>query len=66
MPRGIKRGDWILISDCGAYGMTAAVPFFIGQALALEYAFYLDPKKGGECRIDAHRQQNFRSYHESF
>ena len=65
LPRGIKRGDWVLISDCGAYGMTAAVPFFIGQALALEYAFYLDPK-GGECRIDDISPQNFRSYHESF
>lgn len=43
VPNDIKRGDWILVPNMGAYGLTAGVPLFIGETLPLE--FYFDGKR---------------------
>jgi diaminopimelate decarboxylase len=37
VPPGIKRGDWIVVPNMGAYGLTAGVPLFIGENLPNEY-----------------------------
>ncbi len=39
LPRNIQRGDWIVFPQAGAYGLTAGVPFFIGQDLPSEVIF---------------------------
>lgn len=39
LPDTIKRGDWIIFPNSGAYGLTAGVPFFIGQDLPREFLY---------------------------
>lgn len=39
LPDTIKRGDWIVFPNSGAYGLTAGVPFFIGQDLPFEFLY---------------------------
>ncbi|MDX9730815.1 MAG: hypothetical protein RBT63_03500 [Bdellovibrionales bacterium] len=43
IPTDLKRGDWVLFHNTGAYGLTAAVPFFIGQDLPREHSFAIKP-----------------------
>lgn len=37
VPSCLKRDDWILVPNMGAYGLTAGVPLFIGESLPCEY-----------------------------
>lgn len=37
VPSSLRRGDWLLFSEAGAYGLTAGVPYFIGQSLPTEW-----------------------------
>jgi diaminopimelate decarboxylase len=59
IPQDLGRGDWIGFEGVGAYGLTAGVPHFIGQALPQEYI--LEDNQ----LIDV-TAKKFRSYHESF
>lgn len=56
----IERGDWLVFSNCGSYGLSAAVPFFIGQPLPNEFLLTLDQK------IENITASNFKPYHERF
>ncbi len=64
-PKDLQRGDWIVFPECGSYGLTAAVPYFIGQDLPEEYLVELDPC-GDNPKIKDVTPQLFRSYHECF
>jgi diaminopimelate decarboxylase len=44
VPSSVQRGDWLVFSDAGAYGLTAGVPYFIGQTLPREFGFTIDGK----------------------
>jgi diaminopimelate decarboxylase len=59
LPRSVNRGDWIIFPRAGAYGLSAGVPFFIGQDLPKEVIF------DGATFADA-TLSTFRLYHESF
>ena len=37
LPHDLKRGDWLIFSDCGAYGLTAGAVHFINQRLPTEW-----------------------------
>lgn len=37
LPESISRGDWIVFPQSGGYGLTAGVPYFIGQDLPREF-----------------------------
>jgi diaminopimelate decarboxylase len=37
VPRSLRRGDILLFSNCGAYGLTAGIAQFIGQDLPQEF-----------------------------
>lgn len=56
VPLKIKKGDWIIVSNMGAYGLTAGVPTFIGENLPKE--FYL---KNGKLKDITHRTFNVSS-----
>ena len=59
LPNSIRRGDWVIFSNVGAYGMTASTPFFIGQDLPREFVLC-----GGA--IAESTRTSFRPYHECF
>jgi diaminopimelate decarboxylase len=61
VPRDLRRGDFLLFPDCGAYGLTAGVPHFIGESLPAEWLW--DPDSGTLKEVTV---QSFRSYHECF
>ena len=42
LPQGLKRGDWLIFFNAGAYGVTAGVPRFIHQDLPREFLCRLD------------------------
>jgi diaminopimelate decarboxylase len=39
LPDNIKAGDWLLFSQCGAYGFTESMPFFLCHDLAGEVIY---------------------------
>lgn len=59
LPAGLERGDWILFPQAGAYGLSAGVPFFIGQDLPREIVF-----ENGQWRDET--VQGFKLYQECF
>jgi len=59
LPKTIQRGDWIVFPQAGAYGLTAGVPFFIGQDLPSEVIF-----ENG--RFLASTLKDFKLYQECF
>lgn len=60
VPESLQRGDRLVFENCGAYGLTAGVPFFIGQDLPQE--FLLDTM-GVVKNISP---KNFIPYHQGF
>ena len=36
LPASSKPGDWLIFSQCGAYGFTESMPFFLAHPLAFE------------------------------
>lgn len=56
IPNDIERGDWIVVPNMGAYGLTAGVPLFIGETLPLEFYFdgkqYLDVTHHGFGKLE--------------
>lgn len=40
LPEDIAEGDWLVFSQCGAYGFTEAMPFFLCHDLPAEVVFY--------------------------
>lgn len=40
LPSDISEGDWLVFSQCGAYGFTEAMPFFLCHDLPAEVVFY--------------------------
>lgn len=59
LPENIRRGDWVVFPRAGAYGLTAGVPFFIGQDLPKEVVFE-------HGRFEDQTLKKFKLYHESF
>ena len=63
MPKDLKRGDWLIFPDCGAYGVTASAPFFIGQSLPNEWACV--DSQANSLSIKNVFPENFKSYHQA-
>ncbi|EQC43620.1 pyridoxal-dependent decarboxylase, pyridoxal-binding domain protein [Bacteriovorax sp. BSW11_IV] len=40
LPEDICEGDWLVFSQCGAYGFTEAMPFFLCHDLPAEVVYY--------------------------
>lgn len=40
LPGDIEVGDWLVFHQCGAYGFTESMPYFLCHALAGEVAYY--------------------------
>lgn len=64
LPANLKRGDWLIFPNRGAYGLTAANSQFIGQKPASEWL----GKKNADGRIQLifASPKNFVGYHRSF
>jgi diaminopimelate decarboxylase len=60
LPTDIKKNDWLVFNNCGAYGLTAGVTHFIGQTLPNEFG--LDDNEN----IVNLTNQSFRSYLEYY
>lgn len=59
LPKDVRRGDWLLFPRAGAYGLSAGVPFFIGQDLPKEVIFE-------DGKFEDVTLQDFKLYQESF
>lgn len=59
VPTQIKRGDWIIVPNMGAYGLTAGVPLFIGEKLPEE--FYHD-----KIKLENVTHHKFQTYLKGF
>ena len=59
LPANIQRGDWVIFPQAGAYGLSAGVPFFIGQDLPREVIFENGSFKDSTLK-------DFRLYQECF
>jgi diaminopimelate decarboxylase len=60
LPKGLRRGDWLVFSPFGSYNVTASAHAFIGQNLPTEWA----RQPGGEPRLIS--SASFRLYQDSF
>jgi diaminopimelate decarboxylase len=59
LPKTVRRGDWLVFPQAGAYGLSAGVPFFIGQDLPREFIVR-------DGVVTDQTMKDFRLYHECF
>ena len=59
VPQDLKRGDWIVINESGAYGRTAACNQFIGPSAIGEWMLKID---GSLANVSP---ANYKSYLEA-
>ncbi len=57
----LKRGDWLVFDQCGAYGITSAFPFFIGENMPDEYVYEEETES-----LRKVSPAGFTAYHDSF
>lgn len=64
LPANLKRGDWLIFPNRGAYGLTAANSQFIGQKPASEWLG--EKSADGRVQLTLASPKNFVGYHRSY